>query len=420
MDSSGPFRPVGPDRLQAREGDGCFSLFGLPFLLAGLFVTLIGLRIVPVENAADLPAWAWPLLVLMGLSFAAVGGYLVFGRRWVTLDAGRGVVRKEWGLLVPLQGEEHPLADFDAVILRFEAGGSDTADRYPVLLRGRSGTPDCPLSNSTQYGESREGAATVAKFLGLPLVDAATQRESTLAADRVDETFQERLTAGEGRDEAAVRPLRLQSQVRESSRAVEIVLPGPGFKPGKLVGLAVSLGILLYVAPRLLRFFRDTQTPEGVQLVFFAFVALILVVIPLLGVLHSVLLAARGRTLITASPDGILIEERGAWRAKTTRIPAADIFGLDHGTAEAAFSSARRAAEERADRTGRRMPRYGERGGPPPRWLALVKALVTSKGVIVKSRSGLVTFGAGLPDAEVRYLCAAVTRALGSARGGRW
>ena len=104
MGSAGPFRLVAPDRLQIKEGGGCLSVFGLPFLLAGIFVVLIGLRIVPVRNAADVPVWAWPLIVLMGLVFVVVGGGLVLGRRWITLDTTRGTLRRQWGLLVPLRG----------------------------------------------------------------------------------------------------------------------------------------------------------------------------------------------------------------------------------------------------------------------------------------------------------------------------
>jgi hypothetical protein len=152
-------RQVAPDRLELREGGGCLSVFGVPFLAAGVFVTLIGARIVPMENARDIPLWAWPLIILMGLVFVAVGGALVFGRRWTVLDAGRGTISRRWGLLVPMRGETHILAAYDAVMVRFEAGDSDTADRYPILLRAKGGGTDLTLQSSTQYGESREGAA---------------------------------------------------------------------------------------------------------------------------------------------------------------------------------------------------------------------------------------------------------------------
>jgi hypothetical protein len=49
-----------------------------------------------------------------------------------------------------------------------------------------------------------------------------------------------------------------------------------------------------------------------------------------------------------------------------------------------------------------------------------LRRLVASKGVIVKSRKGILSFGAGLPDDEVRYLHATVARALGGSDNHRW
>jgi len=402
-------RQVAPDRLELREGGGCLSVFGVPFLAAGVFVILIGARIVPVENARDIPVWAWPLIILMGLVFVAAGGGLVFGRRWTVLDAGRGTVSRQWGLLVPMRGETHSLAAYDAVTVRFQAGDSDTADRYPILLRARGGGANYELQSSTQYGESREGAAAIAKLLRLPLVDASTTHESVLAADRADAPFPEQMPEAAPRGVAA-RPLRMQSQVRESSRTVEIVLPGPGFNWRKLVGPAISIGGLAYLAPEVLRFFRQTHTPEAVQMAFLGFAVLVFGVIPLVGVLNAVRAAIRSRTLVTASPEGIVIEERGAWRAKRTRLPAAEILSLDYGTAEEAFASVPWDA-------ARRDP--ARRGGAP-RGVAMLRRLVRSKGITVKSRKGLFTFGAGLPDDEVRYLHALLVRALGNPEDRRW
>ena len=138
-------RQVAPDRLEVKEGGGRLALFGVPFLAAGIIVTLIGVRIVPVENARDIPVLGWPLIVLMGLAFVAVGGGLVLGRRWIIVDAGRGTVSKQWGLLVPMRGETFSLAGYDAVVVRLQSGDSDSADRYPVLLRATGGGADLAL-----------------------------------------------------------------------------------------------------------------------------------------------------------------------------------------------------------------------------------------------------------------------------------
>lgn len=46
------------------------------------------------------------------------------------------------------------------------------------------------------------------------------------------------------------------------------------------------------------------------------------------------------------------------------------------------------------------------------RLFALLGAFLTGKGVIVKSRQGLTTFGEGLADDEIRYLHGVVERTL--------
>ncbi len=420
MRTRGAFGQVGSDQFQVREGGGCLSLFGLPFFLAGIFVGLIGIRVMPVSNAADVPAWAWPLIFLMGLTFVVVGGGLMFGRRWITLDKAQGTLSKQWGLLVPMRGETHSLRDYEAVLLRLEAGDSHSAAQFQVLLKAGAGHADLTLSSSTQYGESRERAGAVAKFLGFPVIDASTDHESVVSPDRVDATFQERLRPGDGQREEAVRPVRMQSQVRESGSGVEVVLPRPGFRRSSLVGLVVSVGVLMYVAPDILRFFRQTSTPEAVQIAFFGVIALLLVLIPLRKVINAFALAARGGTVLTANAEGIVIEVREAWRVKTTRIAAAEVLGLDYGTVDTVLQASQKLVAQRAEQVDRTAKLRGQGRGLPNWVLAGLRSLTASKGIIIKTRNGLVTFGAGLPDDEVRYLHAVVLRALGAQDGQRW
>ena len=241
-----------------------------------------------------------------------------------------------------------------------------------------------------------------------------------VAAERVDATFQERLRAGDDHREEAVRPVRMQSQVRESGSAVEIVLPGPGFRRGNLIGLVVSACLMMYIAPDVLRFFRQTDTPEVVQIVFFGVIALFLVLIPLRGVINSFVLAARGRTVLTASAEGIVIEVGEAWRVKTTRIAAADILGLDYGTVDTVLQASQQLAAQRGEQADRTVMSPGKDRALPSWLLTALRRLAKSKGIIVKCRNGLVVFGAGLPDEEIRYLYAVVGRALAGTDGHRW
>jgi len=62
------------------------AIFGIPFFAAGLAVILIGLGIIVPSNADEMDGWVWPALVVFGGVFAAVGGGLMFGRRWIILD----------------------------------------------------------------------------------------------------------------------------------------------------------------------------------------------------------------------------------------------------------------------------------------------------------------------------------------------
>ncbi len=417
MEKAGPFKQVAPDRLQIHEGGGCILLFGIPFFVAGIFVSLIGLGILPVENADEVPAWAWPLIVLMGLVFVAVGGGLVFGRSWITLDTSRGRVVKQQGLLVPMRQQEYSLHDYHAVAIRFEAGDSDTADRYPVILKANGNSADLTLSSSTQYGEARQGAAFVARFLRLPLVDASTDHESVIVWGQVDETFQERLRSSDDRREDEVRPIIMRSQIHESDSGLHVLIPGPGFRPSALLGFAIPGGILAFVVPNLVQFFRQTETPQFVQAGFISLIVFLFGLLPLLAVIHAVIEAMRSHTLVTAASDGITIEERGAWRTRRTRVPAEEILDLDYGTAQTALQDARRSAERYVAQSGRLASLPKGYDTSSPRWLSLSNKLVKSRGVTLKCRSGLYTFGAGLPDEEVGYLYLAIKRALAGARG---
>lgn len=413
MEIPEPFRQTAPDQLEIREGGGCMSLFGLPFFAAGVFVTLIGARIVPLGNAEEVPFWGWPVMVLMGLVFIAVGGGLVFGRSWTTIDVSRGSIVKQRGLLVPMQHQDLRLYDYDAIAIRFVAGDSDTADRYSVILKARDTSEELALYSSTDYGESRDRAAFVAKFLHFPLEDATTTHTLVFGSDRIDETLQERMRSGNDQYENVAQPLTMRSQTYESNGTVQIIIPGAGFRLSTLLQFAIPIGVLYFIAPSMLTFFWQTHTPEAVQHVFIGFVLLVFGVMPLIAVINSVARAQRSRTLVTVNPTEIVIAERGAWRTRTTRIPADAILDLDYSTARSVLDSAQQLAQQRTSQTGYESPTPFSTNAPSPWWLTTLSRLATSKGITVKSRRGLVTFGAGLPDDEVHYLCSIIKRALG-------
>lgn len=402
MRAPGAFRQTGIRSIEVREGGGCLGLFGLPFLAAGLFVSGIALGLIPVENASDVPGWGRPLILLMGLAFAAVGGGLALGRRWTVLDLSRRKVIRQRGLLVPMWRRESSLDGYEAVVIRHDAGDSDSPDRYPVVLRSRGRAEDLTLKSASDYADAREQATYLADFLDLPLEDASTDRVSVIGPDRLDAPLRERMRA-EGRGTPlAERPRETRSSVCAYGEGVRITIPGSGFRPATLLGAVIPIGILVFVVPRLRDFFRSTDTPREVGLVFIGFGVLVLGVIPLLGTLVSVLRAKRRRTTVTAGPNGIVLEERFALRTRTTRIDSEDIVGLDFHAVSDALAAATREAAARGDSVPAVLPRL----------LQGLSRFVKSEGVTIKSRRGLFKFGAGLSDHEVRYLESVVRAAL--------
>lgn len=406
-----PLRHVAPDRIEIREGGGCVSLFGLPFFAAGLFVALIGLRVIPVSNAGEVPGWAWPLLIGMGLVFVGVGGALLFGRRWVTLDRTHGWLREQRGLLVPMDRRVRSLHDFDRVVLRFEAGDSDTADRYPVALRSAAVGDEFVLHNATEFGESYAAATELATFLQLPLEDRTTGTAAIKAPDEISESLQRRLRSGRERVESPIRPRSARSQVREGSGRASIAIPVEPVRLASLLPALVPAGLVAWFGPDVLDFFRETRTPLFVQYVFVGFALLFFVVPPLLGVLSRLRRAARGGTFVELTPDRLAIEERGAWRSSSTVIATADILDVVAATAQRNRAQLQSAVAARAEHAAGSRGRP-QQGGRPPRWLAWLNRLIRSDGVRIKALGGIHSFGAGLADEEVLYLVSVIRRAL--------
>jgi hypothetical protein len=383
------------------------ALFGLPFFLAGVFLLLAGLGVLPVKGASGPPQL---LLLLMAIPFLGVGGFLAFGRRWFVFDASQGRVVRATGLLVPMRYDERSLSEFRAVAITRDSN-SDSADTYPIRLRARTGK-DLKLCSSPQFADSWARAEFLARFLNLELEDQSSDHRLVIEPGQAGETLQERLRSRGVQPERAMPPLTMRSEVEGSGAEVRITVPGRGWAAVPFAfGALIPLGIALYVMPSLLQFFRRTHTPNQVQFGAFGFLVLAFGLFPLLSVLHAVVSALRGRTVVTASRAGILIEKRGAWRTRTTEIPAEEILALDYSTADSVLNAAARTLEDRAREQGKPVPEI-QSSLRDSRLAGGLMRLLSSKGITVKSRQGIFAFGEGLPGDELRYLQALISQAL--------
>ena len=173
----------------------------------------------------------------------------------------------------------------------------------------------------------------------------------------------------------------------------------------------IPLAIPLVFGPSLLTFFRDTRTPEPIGWAIIAFLTLFFGILPTATVVNGFLRSQRGGTIVHVSRRGIRVEERGAWKTQTVAdLDADDILDIDYGTRESAVASTRRAVEHKLHESGHLQPgqthsRLERLAGTAARW-------VKGRGVTVKTRQGLTSFGRDLGDDEVRYLHSVVRRAL--------
>ena len=398
-----------PDRLQIREGGGCLSLFGLPFFAAGVFLLLTAMGVVPVKGSENLESWGLPVIGLMGIAFTAVGGGLAFGRSWTTLDVTQRAVLKSSGLLVPMKETSRPLDDFTAVTIGFIEGDSDSADRFPVALKAQAGA-DLLLAHFTVYAEARRYAAEAARHLRVDIEDASTDHAVRLPAGDVNRPLHERVRRGA--PEPLVKPPSdPRAEVHQETDRVRIVIPHSPMGRVALAFSMIPLAIPLVFGPSLLAFFRDTRTPEPIGWAIIAFLTLFFGILPTATVVNGFLRSQRGGTIVHVSRRGIRVEERGAWKTQTVAdFDADDILDIDYGTRESALASTRRAVEHKLHESGHLQP--GQTHSRLERLAETAARWVKGRGVTVKTRQGLTTFGRDLGDEEVRYLHSVVRRAL--------
>jgi hypothetical protein len=157
-------------------------------------------------------------------------------------------------------------------------------------------------------------------------------------------------------------------------------------------------------------FFWATGTPPWVQVGFLGLLAVFFGLLPLSLSLRSHLENLRGHTILTASRAGLRMEHRGAWRTRTVEIAADDILDLDHDSRGGAIEAVLQSSEQRLGDKARAVS--PETRARALRWVAAIARHASSKGLVVKTRGGLIWVAPGLTDAETRYLHALVTRRL--------
>ena len=409
------FHYIDQERLEIREGGGCLSLFGLPFFCAGIFMFFVGIGVVPLQNADEVPPWSYLVMLFMSLAFTAVGAGLVFGRSWKVIDLTRGRVTKKMGLLVPMASEEFFLENYKAVVLRLERGDSDSPDRYPIFLKHVNDQGDLPVYTANNYGDGLQYAEELVKFLHRPLEDATTDHSNVIDPGQAGAAVLGALS-GPKPETAFGQPWGMKSRVEQADGMTKIHIPGSGLNPVIFLPILFPVGFILFFGRAVLDFFDKTGTPKAIQSVFGGFAVFMFLGIPLLSLLYNYIGSKRSGTAVLLKESEILIEERLGWSTQKTRVRLKDVVGLDYSIKTAMLDSMKSNARYKSAGGASQDPALFYQKYSGSWWFKALEKMVRAKGVIIKTRKGLYSFGQGLPDDEIKYLYGVMKDALGTMR----
>jgi hypothetical protein len=407
------FTQTDPDVLEQRGGGGCVSIFGIPFLLAGLFVLQIPFGLVPVEAGGGPVALA--IAVPLGFIFAVVGGVLVFGRNGVAIDRRRRIVVKWWGLLLPMRRAEHQLDLFDRVRMDFTSGDSDSSDAYPISLTGGPGTAKLPLIQPTDYRQARKTAEEIARFINKPLEDVSAGKRVVREAAELDEPLARRLKhRGRTAVSLPAPPAAMASTIEEAPEGMTITIPPR--PPGPFRFVPLLFGIVLatvvfyfFVLPLLV-----LPGPPLFRYGLAAFASLFFVAGPVVSGLRLLWRASKNRTVVTVSRTSITVQTTVQGKTGVAEMPINTLEELELPTRDSALEAAEVPPGHMAEGFGNRGgPRLRD-GRPLPPWMGWITRFYASPGITARSDEASIAFGRGLPEDELVYLHARIMRFLSS------
>ena len=403
-----------PDVVEVKQGGGCLSIFGLPFLLAGLFVLQIPLGLIPVKSEGGAPPPL--LLVLFGLVFTTVGAALVFGRSGVIVDRRMGKVVKWWGLLVPMKRTEYSLGLFQRVSLSRQAGDSDSPDTYPVRLEDGEGQKMVAILQPTDYLEARRAAEELAKLVSKPLEDTSSGEKIVREADRIDESLREKVKrTREDVGSLPPAPPDMRTKIEQTGDGVILDITAPEGGILRYLPFVFALGFAAFIANVFIRGLLELPGPPAIRYGFILFITLFFILAPVGSALAHLRKVSASHTKVTATRAILQVEEIAPGKSTLTEIPVDELEELQLPTQRSLLQSVEMPGKKK-DRppvivgdTG--TPRLPD-GRPAPRFLLSLMKYVGSPGITARSDKAMITIGKGLPDAELAYLYALIRNAM--------
>lgn len=397
--------------LELRSGGGCISVFGLPFLLAGLFIMQIPLGLIPVEDRPEGPLFS-TFIVLFGSVFAAVGSALVFGRSGIILDRGRGRIVQWWGLFVPMKRVEHMLDAIRQVEMDFSRGDKDSADTWPVKLTGEGIPKPITIAQPADFAEARRVAEELARFLRKPLADSSTGERVTRDPEHLDESWRDRVRrTQETAAPVPPEPPGMRTRVERTGDGVVFHIPGPLLSARHYIPVLFPVAFAGAVAWFFLPAMLTLPMPDFIRYVFLGLIGLIFIAGPVVSALLNLLRLKNQFERVTVTKAFLRVETLKQGRRTAAEIPIDELEDLVAPTMRSVMDTIEVPGMKKVPLGDTGTPRMPD-GRPMPRFLLSLMKMAGSKGITARSDKAVVEFAGGLDEAEVTYLFALTRKTI--------
>ncbi len=395
--------------LEIRSGGGCLSIFGLPFLLAGLFIMQIPLGIIPIEGAPG--GLTSIFVILFGAVFAAVGATLVFGRNGIILDRGRGRLLQWYGLLVPMKRKEYLLDAVDQVEMNFSSGDSDSPATWPIKLSGRSIAKPIPILQPASFPEARQLAEELSRFLYKPLVDSSTGEKITRDPDHLNESYKDHVKRM-GKTAIALPPEPSNKRPRVERTSEGLIIHIPESQKNVLHYIPVIMPLIF--AGIVAWFFLPSMLARGISNSFhyiFLGIFFLFFAVPVVSAFLKIRNFKNQFERITVTKSFLRVESLKQGKNTTMEIPIEELEDLVAPTTEDAINSIEVPGMKKVPLGDTGIPRMPD-GRPVPRLILSLMKMVGSRGIIARSDKTVMEFAGGLDEAEVAWLFALIKKTI--------
>jgi len=400
-----------PEVWEAKStGHGGLVIFGLPFLLAGLFVMSTPLGLVPIGGDAG----PWYIVVPFGSIFALVGLGLTTGRRGIIIDRSGQRMVKWYGLLIPMVRREDMIGLCDRLIVTREERTSDDSTQivYPVRLEGIAQEKAVCIEDPVDYQQARPTAESLARFLRLPLVDRSSGKEVVRESDRLDESLRERARRTDEEIPEVAPPSQMRSTLQQESDTLQIRIPPTGvtlLHRLHLIGVLIFIGVAAFVV----RSFLDVGVQDPMSYLFLGLIVAGFVILPLIAVFSRLAGQAKRGCTVQASRSllrveqgktvtEIFVDELEELEIHVSPLPAGITMAPD-GRVMIDKSAVRQGSQDR------RFTSTGEGQMTPVGpvlsfFLSVMMKTAPGPCIMARSDKKTVRFGAGLGEEELLYI----------------